>query len=341
MLPDDKLQELKAELDSAVNPLFVFDKDTDGLCSFLQLYHYKGEGNYFPIKTRDWGANLLYKVKSYQPDKVFFLDIPTIPQEFVDELNIPAIQIDHHLGGEEVKGLKIFNPRTYDKADASPTSTICYNVVKHDLWLCAVGTIADWFISKETKEFAQLHPDLLDGSITVPDTAMFESKIGLLGQIFNFVLKGKSEDVDRNIELVKSIKSPEEILDQTTENGKELYKRFRQNYEVYERTLKEAEEQISDEKVFVFIYQQSEITFSTELANELIHKHKDKIIIVGRIGHDEYKMSLRGDVEIRSKLLKALEGLDGDGGGHDKACGAHVAVKDFDTFLERYKAQFE
>ena len=41
------------------------------------------------------------------------------------------------------------------------------------------------------------------------------------------------------------------------------------------------------------------------------------------------------------ELKKALEGLDGDGGGHDNACGAHVAVKDFDVFLERFKAQFE
>ena len=65
-------------------PLFVFDKDTDGLCSFLQFLRYKGEGNGFPLKTRDWSSGILKKVNGYEADKIFFLDMPVIPQEFVD-----------------------------------------------------------------------------------------------------------------------------------------------------------------------------------------------------------------------------------------------------------------
>jgi nanoRNase/pAp phosphatase (c-di-AMP/oligoRNAs hydrolase) len=34
--------------------------------------------------------------------------------------------------------------------------------------------------------------------------------------------------------------------------------------------------------------------------------------------------------------LKALEGLEGFGGGHEKACGANIKLKDFDMFVERF-----
>ena len=51
------------------------------------------------------------------------------------------------------------------------------------------------------------------------------------------------------------------------------------------------------------------------------------------------KMSLRylrGDM--RKILEKSLEGLDGFGGGHKEACGAHINSGDFREFIERLES---
>ena len=37
MLSDEKISKLKELLNNSQNPLFLFDNDTDGLCSFLLL----------------------------------------------------------------------------------------------------------------------------------------------------------------------------------------------------------------------------------------------------------------------------------------------------------------
>ena len=45
------LEEIKGYLEKSVNPLFFFDDDADGLCSFLLLYRYFKKGKYVPLKS--------------------------------------------------------------------------------------------------------------------------------------------------------------------------------------------------------------------------------------------------------------------------------------------------
>ena len=45
-------------------------------------------------------------------------------------------------------------------------------------------------------------------------------------------------------------------------------------------------------------------------------------------------ISLRSQkVDLHELLNKALIGLNGSGGGHEHACGAHIAKKDFEKFI--------
>ena len=78
------------------------------------------------------------------------------------------------------------------------------------------------------------------------------------------------------------------------------------------------------------------------VANELLHFHPDKVIIVGRERDGEVRMSLRGsgDNVILPKLKKALESVNGYGGGHEYACGAAVKKDDFPKFAEDFKKLF-
>ena len=54
----------------------------------------------------------------------------------------------------------------------------------------------------------------------------------------------------------------------------------------------------------------------------------------------EMKCSLRGSkIQILPILKKALDGIEGYGGGHELACGACIKVHDWERFLENFKAQ--
>lgn len=346
MLPKKELVKVRDELDNCSNPLFIFDKDTDGLCSFFLFYKYKKEGTGFPRFTKRLDEQVLKKIKELNPDKIFLLDIATnfITDDFVEGVNVPIIQVDHHFNEDTYPKIKVFNPRKFKKSDGSPTSSICYNVVeqKQNLWIAAIGCIFDWHITKEVKEFAKEHAVLISPKIKNPEEAIYESKLGKLGEIYNFLLKGDTTEIKKNIKKLLEVNGPEEILDQTTEVGKELYNYYERVHVQYDELYKRAEKCVTKDKFLVFKYLTGgDETFTSDLSTELKYRYPDKIVIVARVKDDYVFCSLRSHkIEIRSKLIEALKGLDGNGGGHELAVGATIKTKDFDTFLERFKALF-
>ena len=51
MLTKKQVTEIREHLHHANEPLFLFDNDPDGLCSFLLLQKYVKKGKGFPIKS--------------------------------------------------------------------------------------------------------------------------------------------------------------------------------------------------------------------------------------------------------------------------------------------------
>ena len=82
------------------------------------------------------------------------------------------------------------------------------------------------------------------------------------------------------------------------------------------------------------------MSFTSDLSNELLHKHPSKVVVIGREKSREMKCSLRSkNISLPDKINKALEGLEGYGGGHEFACGTVVNKDHFNKFLERLKEQ--
>ncbi len=78
------------------------------------------------------------------------------------------------------------------------------------------------------------------------------------------------------------------------------------------------------------------------MSNELTYKYPGNYLIICREKGDEMKCSLRSaKYEVRDKLVAALVGIEGTGGGHSHACGANIKIKDFDRFIEQFKDQIE
>lgn len=340
-LPDSVYEEIRRELDACSNPLFLFDDDPDGTASYLLLYRYKREGHGMPVKASPAiTVDFLKKVDEHQADKVFVLDIPMIDQDFLDKVKVPVIWIDHH-GPFERQHVKYYNPRVWNEKDITCTSENCYHVVKQDLWVAMIGIVGDWqFPPQLMAAFRKDYPDLLPASISTPEKALFASEIGRLVKIISFMLKGKISEVKKCFTILSSIKSPYEILQQTTEEGKHIFNRAEKVVSAYDAMLKEASKKKSKDAILLYLYEDNFMSFTKELSNELLYLFPEKIIVVGRKKRGEYKLSLRAsNVLIRPVLEQALRGVQGYGGGHEHACGACVKEEDFDVFLKQLREE--
>src|SRR3989338_1955064 len=332
--------QIKDNLDNCKRPLFFFDDDQDGLCSYLQLYRYKQEGRGIIVKTTPKiGSLFVRKVSEYQPDKVFVLDIADVQQDFLDEMKVPVIWIDHH-GPFERNNVKYFNPRVSNFEDNHPTSYLCYQAVQQDLWLATVGCIADWFMPPFIEELKEKYPDMIGEQHKTVVDILYNTKLGHLIRVVSFILKGKNDDVHKSIKVMEKIASPYEVLNQETAQGRFLYKRYEQANKLFEPLQKEimAAAGHSNDKLVVYTYKDDKTSFTSDLSNEAVYRFPDKIIIVAREKNNEMKCSLRSTkISLPPLIEKALAGLGGYGGGHENACGLNVKSSDFEEFLRRFK----
>ncbi|MFP4656921.1 MAG: DHH family phosphoesterase [Candidatus Woesearchaeota archaeon] len=346
MISDEKIDELRKELDECSKPLIFFDDDCDGLASFVLLYRYKREGKGVPIKAAPTlNENFLKYVETYGPDKIFVLDNSRISEDFVAKAKTKIICLDHH-PYERLDGVKYYNPKDFNEAITWPTSYWAYKIASkennEDIWIGMLGCIGDWFMPDFKDEFCELYPDLMDKSIEKPDDALFHSEIGRLAQAFYFVLKGSTKIVLSCMKILTRIDSPYEILEQKTPQGKYIYKHYDKVLKHYNKLLSMAKKSVTEDRIIVFTYDHDNTSMTAEVSNELIHTYPEKIVVVGRRKNSEYRCSIRsaGETLVAPALEKILESIDGYGGGHDHACGAAIKEEDFGRFIEMLRDEF-
>lgn len=335
----EQLGKIRDELDSCKRPLYLFDDDPDGLCSFLLLYRYKKEGKGVVVKSSPKvGTEFMNKVEEYGPDKIFILDKPMLSQDFVDEAKVPIVYVDHH-EVQQLQNVVYFNPKNYDDPENEGngcTTYWCHKVVDNDMWITMIGCIADWYVPPFLDEFVKKYPDLLAKEYNQPEKILYETKIGELSRVFSMILKGKTTDVMKCIKILTRIKDPHEILDETTPQGKLIFKRYQYIISQYKELLSKIK--VTDDKIILFTYHDSHMSFTGDVSNELLYKYPKKIIIIAREKSGEMKCSIRSaEVEISEILKTALVGINGYGGGHKHACGACIKVEDFEKFVEQFR----
>lgn len=336
-LKEDEYGQIREELDSAKRPLIFFHDDPDGLCSYLQVYKHIGEGKGVIIKSQPRiDEKYLRKVEEYSPDKIIILDIALLDQDFVDRAKKPIVWIDHH-GPEEIHGVKYFNPRKHGTLE--PVSYLTYKAVEKSLWIAVTGTIADMHWPEDlVGEFRERYPGLLPEKYGEPRSALYETRLGELIKILSFVLKGTSTESLRYAKVLTRVKDPMEILDGTTARGKYILKRFEQINSEYVGLLEEARASAGKSKILLYTYRDRKYAFSGDLANELIYRHPDKLVIVGREKSGEYKCSFRSNDTVLPPLIeKALEDCEGYGGGHEYAAGGCIKADCFSRFVDNLK----
>jgi len=330
---------IQKELDNTARPLFFFHDDADGMCSFLQFRSYVGEGYGVIVKSRPLiDMKFLTKVEALQPDKIFVLDIAMMEQEFVDRASTKIIWLDHH-PPQEIHAVDYYNPRLEKADDNTCIADITYRIVKKNLWWAVVGSVGDMQWPKDLiKKFRKKYPELLPPGVNDPRTATYSTDLGKLIRIFSFIIKGTSRDALKHIKLLQKIKEPSEILNQENDEGRRLFKRFQQINREYQKLIRDAKKCASDDPILLYTYHDSSMAFSGDLANELAFRFPDKIILAAREKNGEYKCSFRSEKHNLPPMInKALEGLQGYGGGHEHAAGGCIKSEDFEKFVENLR----
>jgi single-stranded DNA-specific DHH superfamily exonuclease len=341
-LTEKQVNQIREELLTCKKPLFFFHDDADGLCSFLLLYRFIREGRGVIVKTTPKiDERFLGRVEEYQPDKIFVVDIAIVEQEFIDQAKTKIVWIDHHTPLQR-NNISYFNPRKENPNDNIPVSYLCYQVVQQDLWISMVGCIGDWYWPPTAEEFKEKYPDLLQKEVNDPETALFETKLGKLINIISFSLKGKTQQAMQCAKIMTRIKTPDEIMNKETPAGKFLYDKYEDISKEYQEMLKDALKHKPEGKILLYEYLHGNTSFTKDLANELLHRFPDNIIIIAREKSNEMKVSLRSKHMILPPIVeKALTGVEGYGGGHEHACGANIKKKDFEKFIESIREQVE
>ena len=338
------LEKIRKLLKESNNPLYFYDDDPDGLVSYLLLRRGFDKGTGVIIRVRGTSLNeeelYLRKIDEYKPDLVVFLDKPTLNQDVFDKINVKKIWLDHH-EVTDVRGVYYYNPRIKNKKDNKPTSYLCYKITKKDLWLASVGTVADWSLvlfPAFKKKYGDLAIGVKDLKKIKADEVLYDTRLGKLVRIFSFIIKGKTNDVRNNITMLLNINNPYEILEKNSENGKKLFESADKINRKYEDLLKKAVAEIkkSKRRVINFTYISDEVSFTSDLANELVHRYPGRLITVSRIKDEMMRISLRSsidDIELPKIIEKIFSEMKGSGGGHEHAVAVEIHKDDYKKFI--------
>lgn len=346
-IPAAELKDFRKRILEAKRPLFFYDDDADGLSSYLLCHHARGEPA-LGIRVHSSAmltADYLRKVEENLPDLVVVLDKPYVEQEFIDQVKVPILWLDHH-EVQKPQGDHVFyyNPRRKDDADNRSTTYWAWKALgrPQDLWIAAVGNISDWQVTDVAEAFCKQYPELLPPVKAAPEALFGDHEFGRLTRIIQFNLKGDSSDVRTAIKILSRIESPQELLDHTSPRAKLLYKRYQTVEKQYQKMLSEARKSAGESKLLYHLYQKLETSLLSEVSNQLVFEYPQKIIFVAREHNNEVKLSIRSaTVPVVEAVKKAMEGVRGNAGGHTHACGGNIKADDFPRFFETFKKELQ
>lgn len=342
-LPDEHITKIRTRIERAARPLIFFDDDADGLASYLLTYSLNPEAVALRAAMGpELGTAFIKYVQEHQPDLIVVLDKPRADKEFFEEVQTPTIWLDHHDPHTQAPHewpfghLDYYNPALHDENDHRPVAYWMRRVTQGPLWLAAVGTTSDWDDSL-LADFREAHPQVAPKANDIHE-ALFESPLGEIIRIFNFSLKGRTSDINKNIRALTKIRDPQELLQASSAAAKHVRKHTKPLLEEYRRQLAQALGAEVKNGLLVHVFTDIEQSFVADVANELLVRSDADVIVVARSDAERTNLSMRShDVELPPVIEYALEGVDGYGGGHSNACGGSIVSRDWEEFVKRIR----
>lgn len=343
MLTSAQLQEIREHLDRAQNPVFLYDNDADGFCSYVLLRRLLGRGKGVILRSHP-EIDIGYAQKALQlnADYVFVLDKPFLGQEFLDELahsRIPVVWIDHHAvqhAEYTYDLLYTYNSSltTHGKV-APPVTHTAYllNGKPEDQWIALVGCLSDRYLPEWAKDFGHAYPSFW-GKAQEAFEAYYSTGIGTIARALSFGLKDSLRNVVYLQNFFIACASPE-AAQAELESESSFARKYRELRNAYDGLLSEA--LTYAEKDILFFSYGGKTSMSSDLANELCFRHPPLLVVVAYKNGAISNISVRGKraKEIVEKLIPDFEGASG--GGHPEAVGLRLRTADLERFKEELK----
>jgi single-stranded DNA-specific DHH superfamily exonuclease len=348
MLTPNQIASIRTRLEESQNPLFLFDNDADGLCSFLLLRRFIDRGIGFPVKTfPELNATYAIKLEEINPDVLFILDKALVSMDFlkmVHQKNIPVVWIDHHNVPipelSEFPNIEYYNPLRTDNPSSEPTTYWAWLVThnKSDLWIAMVGCLADAYIPNFSMDLVAQYPELWR-EVSDFFEGRYETQIGRIWRIFSFGLKDRTSSLVNSIKFLCSVKSPHEILTESMDNT--LLLRYSFLNRKYQELIAKAKSSPVDGDIVYFQYG-GDLSISADLSDELFYYFRDKVVVVAFISGSKANISIRSKRDILSAATSALNDIEGaTGGGHRQAVGASMPAEDVLRFKDKFKENLQ
>ncbi len=335
MISNTEISEIRDHLENSQNPLFLFDNDADGLCSFAILRRAIDRGKGVAIKTYpELSVQYLRKIDEFNPDAIFILDKADVSKDFIGEVvarGLPIIWIDHHPSKtpEEVRE-QTFYYNSYPSAE--PTTYICQKVFnrQEDLWLAMVGCISDVYKPDFAEKFAESYPELYNSELSA-FAALHSTEIGKFTFMLNFGLMNTTTNVVKMMKYLLKISAPYELLEENSWTV-DFHKRYSELKSELDALVLRAREKVSDDSLLLFSYS-GKTSMSSILASRLYFENPDKLLVVAYKSPEKINISIRG-IGAKGLTEKVVQKIDGaTGGGHEEATGAMIPADSWEEFV--------
>jgi single-stranded DNA-specific DHH superfamily exonuclease len=277
--------------------------------------------------------NLIKEIKAEKIRKVILTDLAIDNIDFISELEkfADVLIIDHHTFQKDINSVNT----VYLNAEEFAASYICYYLfskikkMEHFDWLVACAALADWACFLNSRWMGQVYKKY--GETYVPaENNLKKGRFWEMQETLSLFLIYFLDNLQIAYDFIKDIESVSDLKRYSNVVEKEI-----------ERCLLDfgREKEVYGEIYFWII--RSKFAVKGQVLNKASFDVKDKTLIIARREGDHYQMSARrqdGKVNLPEFLREMTEGFrNAFAGGHLKAAGCHISVKDIDEFRERLK----
>lgn len=371
-----QVKKIQDSIKKSEKPLMLYDMDTDGSTSYLQLKNRYKKIIGFPMGKDLNKQKKIIEQLEFNPDLIIIFDIPFLEDDFLELIkDKKIIWADHHPTNsqEQIEKYNIthLNPLDFDKNDNRPSSYIAYNIapLKENLWLVSLGSVADFYLldvlidfynfnstqfnilfklseekRKELFDFIKKYKfneeKIIDKRNDWIRYLTYEAKIIELKNFFDFTCRlEKDEDTIKAFKIIEKL-SLVDLKAEISAGKGFLFEDYSSMMTKYKQIFKKAYSK--GEKEFFFYEYIGKTSYSKTLSEELSYKFSNsKLIAVcfKKPNKDMYSCSFRGNhgFEVNKMVSDSLIGLSGRGGGHPFAAGAAIKEKDYNIFKKRIK----
>jgi|TARA_Y100000310_G_C20693513_1_gene823927 hypothetical protein len=312
--------------------VIVHDSDTDGCTSgAIFTYYLRQKGlEAIPLVTRDAVIhdNVQRQIAKLQPDNLIILDLGVEAHEYIrsKSRHMKIMVVDHHHLRENTDFGRalIINPHLFNIPEIlnPATAHLSYIICQVLDWASALGSIAD-----------KAHPSCQE--FLKKTSKKYNADFEIIKNYTN------AADVLRNSEYIVTAilqaKKPQDLM----KNAKLVAyeKEFSTEVDRLLQMHKEKAHFYKDAKLVVYDIE-TKYSLRGGISNKLQQLYKGWTVIIGEEQGKSYAMSLRtssDSVNLVKTIASAISKLrNATGGGHAKASGCKVLLKDRERFIETF-----